>query len=77
MVETLRKPPTRKITPPDPNGEVTVTFRLRRHGMGNFKGLWELATVDQKGKVIEIISDADALLYCLDNLHGILEDAGL
>jgi len=77
MATALRRPPTKVIPEPPIQGDLAITFRVRRHSAGSFKGLWELAIMDEKGRVKEVISDADALLYCLDNLHGILEDQGL
>lgn len=53
------------------------TFRLRQHLDGNFRGLWELARLDEKGKVVRMISDADALTFCIENMQGVLEDDGL
>lgn len=59
-------------------------FRLRQYRKrinpkpdeADFGGLWELCILDERGKVIEMISDADALNYCIENLQGRLEDAG-
>ncbi len=54
----------------------TYRFKLRQHIQGNFKGLWELNLIDDLGKVEKVISDADALNYCLENLMGELEADG-
>ncbi len=54
----------------------TYRFKLRQHTQGNFSGLWELALIDDLGKVKKIISDADALPYVLENLQGELENDG-
>lgn len=52
------------------------TYRLRRHRGDNFNGLWELSKIDEKTGKALIISDADALNFCLDNLMGDLEAGG-
>lgn len=52
------------------------TFRLRRHKGGSFNGLWELTILDKKGQVSKMISDADSLVYCLENLQGEMESEG-
>lgn len=55
----------------------SFTFRLRQHNKkSNFPGLWELAILDGKGEVAKLISDADALNFCIDNLMGELESEG-
>jgi hypothetical protein len=54
-----------------------IHFRLSKHVDGPFPGLWELAVMKPDGTVDEIISDADMLQYCLDNLHQVLENKGL
>jgi hypothetical protein len=54
----------------------TYTFRLRKHKSGNFSGLWELTLLDKKGNVERLISDADALNFCMDNMMGELEGDG-
>jgi hypothetical protein len=54
----------------------SFTIRLRQHKEGNFSGLWELSILNQYGLIEKMISDADALTYCLENLQGILEDEG-
>lgn len=54
----------------------TYNFRLRQHKKGNFSGLWELAIVDARGNVVKMISDADALNFCFDNMMGELENDG-
>lgn len=48
------------------------TFRIRLHIGGPFAGqsLWELAMLDEKGRVTKIVADADKLDNCLDNLTG-------
>lgn len=59
----------------------TYVFRLRRQAEGPFPNLWELSILDPKScanaPVKKLISDADALTYCLDNLQGELEADGL
>lgn len=59
----------------------TYVFRLRKHNGGPFPNLWELSILDPKGcekaQVKKLISDADSLVYCLDNMQGQLEDDGL
>ncbi len=52
-------------------------FRLRQHEGDNFPGLWDVDRMDQDGNVLEIISQADALTYCLENVQGKLEEDGL
>jgi hypothetical protein len=32
--------------------------------------------VDPKGKVVEMLSDADALVFCLENFQGRIEQDG-
>ncbi len=55
----------------------TFTFRLRQHNKkSNFSGLWELAILDNAGNIAKLISDADALNFCIDNLMGELETEG-
>ena len=54
----------------------SYTFKLRQHKEGNFRGLWELSLIDNLGKVKKMVSDADALPYCLENLQGELESDG-
>lgn len=56
----------------------SYTFRLRLHIAGPFAGqsLWELATLDENGQDKKIISDADKLENCLDNLVGELQADG-
>lgn len=54
----------------------SYTFKLRQYKEGNFSGLWELTLIDRLGKVQKMISDADALTYCLENLQGELENDG-
>jgi hypothetical protein len=70
----LRKSPTVRT---DKNEKMQFTFRLTRHKDGGFKGLWELAMLDGNGKLIEVIDDANALPYCVDNIQGVLENSGL
>lgn len=59
----------------------TYIFRLRKQIQGPFPNLWELAVLDEKtckdAGVKKIISDADALTFCLDNLQGEFEADGL
>lgn len=58
----------------------TYTFRVRRHtgksADGTFGGLWELTLLDEKGNVTKTLADADALVYCLENVQGELENEG-
>jgi hypothetical protein len=54
----------------------TYVFRLRRHNKDNFSGLWELCILGPKGQVVEQLTDADALNYCLENMQGRLETDG-
>lgn len=55
----------------------SFTFRLRRVRVPQeFRGLWELALLDDDGNIKKRISDADALNFCLDNLMGELETEG-
>jgi len=51
-------------------------FRFRQHKNDNFGGLWELAVVDHKGKVDEVITDADTLSSALEAISRIFENAG-
>ena len=53
-----------------------ITFRLSKHVDGPFPGLWELVVLKTDGTIDEVISDADMLQYCLDNLHQSLENRG-
>lgn len=59
-----------------PKFSPSYTFRLRRHSQGNFSNLWELARLDQFGNVVEVIDDANALNFCIDNLVGRIENDG-
>lgn len=54
----------------------SFTFRLRKHIKGNFSGLWELSILDLNGMAKKVVSDADALNFCLENLQGELEAEG-
>lgn len=54
----------------------TFTYRLRRITGGNFSGLWELARLNRMGHVEKLLSDADALNFCMENLQGDLEEEG-
>jgi hypothetical protein len=54
----------------------TYTFRLRQHHGDNFAGLWELAILNKMNHPIKVISDADALNFCMENLMGELENDG-
>jgi hypothetical protein len=55
----------------------SFTFRLRQWQNTQFSGLWELSVMDKTGRQVEqIISDADALSNCLENLAAILENRG-
>lgn len=72
-----------KVSPPKPVNQKpsaqfgkTYNFKLRQHISGNFPGLWELSLINKEGKVEKMISDADALPYCLENLQGELENDG-
>lgn len=52
-------------------------FRLRLHIEGPFaqQSLWELAQIAEDGKEL-IISDADKLQNCLDNMVGVFQQEG-
>lgn len=52
-------------------------FRLRLHIEGPFaqQSLWELAQITPDGKEL-IISDADKLQNCLDNMVGVFQQEG-
>jgi hypothetical protein len=80
-VATLRKSPKKKVdVSANNNKDIEFTFRLRRPAHPKnpaFKGLWELTIKDSENSEWEIISDADGLYYCLENVHGILENMGL
>lgn len=52
------------------------TFRFRQFGNTNFSGLWELAILDKKGHVEEIVTDADALPNCLEMISNIFANKG-
>ncbi len=69
------KPPTTNQKPASGFGR-TYRFKLRQHKEGNFSGLWELSLIDNLGKVEKLISDADALNFCMENLMGELENDG-
>lgn len=51
-------------------------FRFRKHVGTQFGGLWELAVVDSRGKVIEIVTDADALPHVLEAIGNIFANQG-
>lgn len=79
--ETPKPAPVVEQKPPKVKWGATYVFRLRRQAEGPFPNLWELSILDSKAcgnaPVKKLISDADALVYCLDNLQGELEAAGL
>ena len=81
VIEKLRKSPSKKpLVKIDENKDLSFCFRLKRYAKPKnpyFKGLWELCVIDEEGKVLEVVSDADGLYYCLENVHGILENMGL
>jgi len=52
------------------------SFRVRQWKNTQFAGLWELCVIDNKGHVIEQVTDADALSNCLENIGAILENRG-
>ena len=53
------------------------TFRLRQWKNTQFAGLWELCVMDKNGKSVDVmITDADALTNCLENIGAILENRG-
>lgn len=54
----------------------TYLIKIRQHSGGNFSGLWDCALLTNLGKVEKMISEADALTYCLENLQGELESDG-
>lgn len=64
-----------RYAPANNNRSMEITFRFRKHVGGNFAGLWELAVV-RDGKVEQVISDADGLMFCIDNLSQIMENLG-
>ena len=81
---TVTTTPTMPVEPPKmaligPKMSKGYTFRLRQHLTGNFHGLWELAILNanDQGSAYKIISDADALNFCMENLMGELEAEGL
>ncbi len=53
-------------------------FRLRMHSSGPFSGqsMWELTRMNDDGTELKIVSDADKLENCLDNLVGELQADG-
>lgn len=61
---------------PDAVFDASYIFRLRRHRGGSFNGLWELTRLNRYGEVEEIIADADALNFAVDNMIGKLEGDG-
>lgn len=75
-------PKTAQEVAPEGDFGKVYTFRLRQHRAGDFNmgkgfsGLWELCMLDEKGRVVKTIADADGLQYCLENLSGELENDG-
>ncbi len=68
---------TAPVAAPDSIFGRSFTFRFRQHNKNsNFSGLWEFAILDEKGNIEKLISDADALNFCIDNLMGELESEG-
>ena len=51
-------------------------FRLRQYKNTSFAGLWELARLDKKGAVVNLITDADALTNAVAAIGNILEEQG-
>ncbi len=54
----------------------TYLVRLRQHTEDNFSGLWDLDLLDKKMNVVKVISQADNLNICLENLEGDMESDG-
>jgi len=79
------EPPVASTPQPEPESKIrfgaTYVFRLRKQIEGPFINLWELSLLDSKAcdkaPVKRIISDADALTFCMENLQGELEADGL
>lgn len=53
-------------------------FTLRQHKSGPFSGLWELNRIEMPKRMIvaEVIADADALPFCIENMQGRIEKDG-
>lgn len=53
-------------------------FSLRQHNRGPFRGLWELnvIAIPRFFKTKKVLTDADALNFCLENLQGEIEADG-
>lgn len=55
----------------------TLRIKLRQHNKdAHFHGLWECTIINEQGKVEKVISDADNLTICLENIQGELEALG-
>lgn len=54
----------------------SLTFRFRQYKNTNFAGLWELAIVDKRGNIQELIIDADALPNVLEAISNIFSNRG-
>ena len=54
----------------------SFTFRFRQYKNTNFAGLWELAILDKKGHIEELICDADALPNVLEAIENIFTNRG-
>lgn len=68
--------PPKKVKKPD---EQSFIFKFKPIVEGNFKGqsLWELSRLDSKGKVIEVVMDADHLTNNFETMMAWFENKGL
>jgi hypothetical protein len=67
------------VSPPPSKFKMSegYSFRLRQHlDHPSFHNLWELAIVDEKGRIKEILEDANGLNYCLDAIEGLMVSEG-
>ncbi len=62
------------------NFDPEFVIRLRRHKSGNFSNLWECTMLDPKAcrsiPVIQVLDDANALNFVIENIQGKIEDEG-
>ncbi len=75
--EPIVTPPLVHRTPRDTyKYGATYLVRIRQHSEDNFSGLWDLELLDKKLNVVKVISQADNLNICVENLQGELESDG-
>jgi len=67
------------VSPPPSKFKLSdgYTFRLRQHlDHPSFHGMWELALMDDRGRVKTILEDANGLSFCLESIEGVLVSEG-